>query len=549
MMDTSPRRELTKCFPSAANSELTWRHRRSARGIYSNESILAMTVEYVEPTSLSEQKTPLSEESETRISIEEADETPIWKRIREEAFSVATFLLFVVLFYVGTASVLHKNPIFPFSGNNSEASAAGLPQDYSQKYVATILSVVIFLLASLASGCLVDLCKLPSLLGMLVIGIALRNIGGVSDVLFVENSVGIFIRKFAFVVILLRGGLGLDAGTLRRMKGTCLRLAFLPCTVEATVVALAAKLFLDLDFIYGFLLGFILAAVSPAVVVPGMLDIRDRGLGLKAGVSTLVTAAASIDDVYAITAFSLVLSLAMNSGDQSTWGLVLSVVRAPFEVIIGVIIGIVGGSVLCYLPPATSQRHFFRVVLLLSLASTLMFGSIALEAETVGPIAVLVAAFVVPFKWRDDLKKGETKTIEENALARMWNFCLQPLLFTLIGYQLDFSLLGRELLLSGSLVLTFGLSARIAVAYFAALGSGLNKKERLYVAFSWLPKATVQAALAPVVLDYVNQNPEKEPIRPVGTTILTIAVLSILLTAPVGAFLMRFTASKLLKKE
>ncbi|KAK0428981.1 hypothetical protein QR680_011120 [Steinernema hermaphroditum] len=494
----------------------------------------------------SELKTLQSSE-ETRISVEDGSGSPFQKRFQKTTISVASFLLFSAFIYVGVTTVLHKSPINPFAPVNSTNSTNS---DEVYRYGDTILSVAIFLLASLASGFVVDLCRLPPLLGMLLVGIVLKNIAATSEVLYVENSVGIFIRKFAFLVILLRGGMGLDARTLMRMKGACLRLAFLPCTIEAVAVALAAKVLLGLNIIFGFVLGFILAAVSPAVVVPGMLDIRDRGLGVRAGVPTLVTAAASIDDVYAITAFSLALSMAFSSGDNTLWGLIFNIIRAPIEVLFGVVFGVLGGVVLWYLPsPEALQRHFLRVALLLAMATTFMFGSISADAETVGPIAVLVAAFVVPFKWSADLVEGQTKTVEEEALAQMWNFCLQPLLFTLIGYQLDLSLLSSSLLLSGFLVLAAGLTVRLLAAFFAALGSGLNKKERLYVAFSWLPKATVQAALAPVVLDYVNANPEMESLRSVGTTILTIAVLSILLTAPVGAFLMRFTASKLLRRD
>uniref|UniRef100_A0A1I8AI17 Na_H_Exchanger domain-containing protein n=1 Tax=Steinernema glaseri TaxID=37863 RepID=A0A1I8AI17_9BILA len=503
----------------------------------------------------------LASSGQTRIPIEECDGSVVAKRLWREVISVASFLLFSALLYLAITSVLHKSPLNPFAKNNST-----LDSNTSREvmcYGDTVLSIALFLLLSLAAGFFAQICKLPPLLGMvtcyafsspvlgmLLVGIVLRNMETTVSVLYVDNSVGVFLRKFAFLVILLRGGMGLDARTLMRMKGACLRLAFLPCTIEAISVALAAKLLLGLDIVLGFVLGFILAAVSPAVVVPGMLEIRDRGLGVRAGVPTLVTAAASIDDVYAITCFSLALSMAMNPGDHSLWGTVFSIVRAPVEVLFGVVFGVLGGALLWVLPsPNSPQRHFLRTLLLLAMATSFMFGFVAMGAETIGPIAVLVAAFVVPFKWRADLSEEQTKTEEEEALAKMWNFCLQPLLFTLIGFQLDLSLLSSSLLVSGLLVLLIGLLLRLLTAFFAAFGSGLNKKERLYVAFSWLPKATVQAALAPVVLDYVNGDPEMEPLRSAGTTILTISVLSILVTAPVGAFLMRFTASRLLRRD
>lgn len=170
--------------------------------------------------------------------------------------------------------------------------------------VVTVLAIIV--------GTLVSYLKLPPLLGMLLAGLVVKNIPGVDFDKYWTVTSG-HLRGLALVVILMRAGLGLDPVALKKLSGVVLRLAFTPCTVEATAVAVSSHLLLGLPWLWGFMLGFVMAAVSPAVVVPCLLKIQNQGYGVEKGIPTLVIAAASVDDVLAISAFTILLGVAFKS--------------------------------------------------------------------------------------------------------------------------------------------------------------------------------------------------------------------------------------------
>ncbi|VDM39383.1 unnamed protein product [Toxocara canis] len=328
---------------------------------------------------------------------------------------------------------------------------------------------------------------------MLITGIFLRNMGFVE--LFLLKEWGMALRKTAFVVILLRGGLGLDSNALKRLKGVCFRLSFIPCSVEAITIAITSYAIFRFSWLFAFALGFVLAAVSPAVVIPAMLRIAKRGYGVASGVPTVVIAAAAIDDVYAIAGFGAFISAAFSKG-----GIAWTVVRAPIEAVIGVMIGGIVGVILWYIPNDHGRVHFTRVVLLIQIGTTSMFGTEALGFTSVGPIAVVVSALVAALRWKKqhvNEKQGAT-LIEEDALATLWDFVLQPMLFTSIGFELDIA----------------------------------------------------KAALSPIVLDMATMEPIKDENHlKAGLIILTVGVLSILISASLGALFINFFAPLLLSKD
>nr|CDJ82541.1 Cation H+ exchanger domain containing protein [Haemonchus contortus] len=347
-----------------------------------------------------------------------------------EVSSCCAYLLFVVLAFVTCNSVIETS-----MQNKSLSDALAVPK--SADYALSIYSLVVIVSLGVVIGYITQLCRLPSLLGMLVVGIALRNEPAISEHLFVVKEWSVVLRRIAFVVILLRGGLSLDVDAIRRLKGACVRLALVPCSVETVVVAVAAKLIFGMDIIFGVLLGAVLAAVSLAVVIPALLDASKAGYGVRVGVPSLVIAAASLDDVYAISIFSLALSLLFSSGTNME----MTILAAPVEVFSGI-----------------------------------FFGS--------------------------------------------------------------------------AMVLGIGLFFRFIASILAVFVTNLTIRERLFVAVAWMPKATVQAALAPVVLDMArSKDGVDRTYVDNGIVIFTVAVLSILITAPVGAFLIRLATPLLLTKD
>ncbi|RCN44137.1 transporter, CPA2 family [Ancylostoma caninum] len=402
-----------------------------------------------------------------------------------EVSSCLSYLIFVLLGAITCHVVLGPLPHHLHTSPEKPDSILG-----RENYVLSVYSLGIIIAVGVVTGYLAQLGRLPSLLGMLLTGIVLRNVTGSIVNVSVIKEWSVVLRRTAFVVILLRGGLSLDANAVRRLKGACLRLSIIPCTVETFVVAIAARIIFGMDIIFGIALGAVLAAVSPAVVIPALLDATKNGYGVRAGVPSLVIAAASLDDVYAITIFSLAISFVFPSGNS----VLLTILGAPAEVFAGAFFGAVMGFVLHVVPRKTAQNvHLVRLALLFAFSAAFLFGTIKLRVDGAGAIGVLVAAFVSGHKWK---KEGELP--EEEYLAIMWHHVFQPLLFGLIGLELSFD----------------------------------------------------TAALAPVVLE-TAQARTSSPHSYIenGTFILTMAILSILITAPLGALAIRLATPALLMKD
>uniref|UniRef100_A0A914YEQ2 Cation/H+ exchanger domain-containing protein n=1 Tax=Panagrolaimus superbus TaxID=310955 RepID=A0A914YEQ2_9BILA len=224
-----------------------------------------------------------------------------------------------------------------------------------------------------------------------------------------------------------------------KLKGTCVMLAFLPCTFEAFTVGLLSMLFFKISFSFGLLLGFVLATVTTAVTVPAMLELQKKNLGTDQGISTLINAAASIDDVYAITWFSLILSsITSGSGENGdSTSPIWTIALAPIEVLAGIVLGCILGGILWICPSSElSNIKIRRMSLLLSFSSAALFGMDYLGYETVGPFAVLVLSFIAALRWNKQQQNSKT-LMEEEILENEWKYFGLPILFCLIGYQLD----------------------------------------------------------------------------------------------------------------
>ncbi|XP_037084502.1 sodium/hydrogen exchanger 9B2-like [Pollicipes pollicipes] len=404
-----------------------------------------------------------------------------------------------------------------------------------------IFGVLCVVVLSLAAGWLVERLRLPPLLGMLIMGIVLANVPGLSGVATaVKESTSSLLRNVALMVILTRAGLGLDAGALRRLSLVVVRLAFTPCLSETLTVGIAAHLLLGMPWIWSFMLGFVLAAVSPAVVVPCLLALQEQGYGVAKGVPTLVMAAASIDDVLAISGFGVLFGICFSQG-----ALTDKLLSGPLEVLLGLSYGVSLGVLLWFLPGADNrQLPLLRLVLITCLGLLALFGSQAVGCSGAGALGALTLSFVAGHGWRQRGWTGDTNPVSE-AYGILW-FVFQPILFGLIGAEIRVDALKADTVGFGLLTLAIGLTVRIIVSFFVVMGGGLTVKERLFVAVAWLPKATVQAAIGPVALDYARLHaPTPENIA-LGEQVVAIAVLVILVTAPIGAAAIMLSAPRLL---
>jgi len=366
-----------------------------------------------------------------------------------------------------------------------------------------------------------------------------------------DPSISRTLRSICLTVILLMAGLELDPVALMKLSGMVVRATFIPCFVEAITVAVCANLLLGFPWTVGFMLGFVLAAVSPAVIIPCLMSLSQRGLGVAKGIPTLVIAACSADDVVAISGFGIFLGLTFSKGSP-LWKLIL---HGPIEVIIGVSFGVFWG-ILAQWIPNKEHRHvaFFRWLVLLGGGIVALFGAHLIHYDGAGGLATIIMAFVAGMQWRRE-GWGDHNPVTKT-FKRMW-IILEPVIFALIGTEIQIDKINMSTLGLSIALLLIALVVRMIGTYFAVCGGELTVKEKIFMAFAWLPKATVQAALGPIFLDNVlKQTPEqwkllgdKEEWTNMGNDILTLAVLSILITAPIGAVCILGLGPKLLESN
>ncbi|OQV23204.1 Mitochondrial sodium/hydrogen exchanger 9B2 [Hypsibius exemplaris] len=392
--------------------------------------------------------------------------------------------------------------------------------------------------------------RLPGLLGMLVAGFLLQNVPGIRAATSITPAWSSSLRSIALVIILLRAGLGLDIVVLRRLSKSVASVAFVPSTIESCAVAVASHFILGFDWLWSFVLGYLLTAVSPAVLVPSMLALQENGLGVDKGVPTLLVAASSIENVYAIEVFSVLMSVGF-----STTSLTMQILQAPIEIVIGVSYGLATGVLFWFFPHnGHPSKSAYRFIILLGAGLTAVFGGNALKYSGAGPLATLIMAFIAGYEWRKSDAPSHKEVAEK--LAKLWRY-FQPVLFGLIGAAVSIEKIRPETVGLGIAVIFIGVLVRFFVTPFATLGANLNWKEKMFASIAWFPKATVQATLGSKVYDYTTlvlstqtvPDPYLLRVQQIGIQMLTIAVLCIVITAPLGALGITFTQNRLLQKK
>ena len=383
-------------------------------------------------------------------------------------------------------------------------------------------------------GLLVDFAfrkmHIPGLVGMMLVGVVL----GPCVLALLDPGLLAFsadMRMMALIVILLRAGFELHKDTLRRVGVQALLLSCVPATLEALAVTALGPRLLGLTYLESAILGTVLGAVSPAVVVPLMLDFQARRTGTAKGIPTLVIAASSIDDVFVIVIFSSLLGL--YTGQRGN--LALKLAGIPVAIVTGILAGLAIGWVLYRLFRRFNPRATKRLLVILGMSIVLV--GVEKPAEEFLPFAALLAVMAIG---AIILEKSEHMAHEiSDKLAKIWVFA-QIMLFTLVGAQVDVRVAWQAGLAGGALV-GLALLARSLGTWLCLLGSNLTPSERFFVVIAYLPKATVQAAIggAPLVA-LQAAGLETGP----GQIILAVAVLSILLTAAPGAWLSAWAGNR-----
>ena len=377
------------------------------------------------------------------------------------------------------------------------------------------LSLALIILFALLFGRFFDNLKLPSLLGMLLIGILLGPYGFdliSQDILNISSD----LRMIALIVILIRAGLGIEKDTLKKVGIPAVKLSFIPGLMEGTAVIFAAIYLLNFEFVEAGILAFIIAAVSPAVVVPQMLSLIEQQKGAVKGVPTLVLTGASVDDVVAITIFSAFLSI--YGGQQIN--VFRQALNVPLAIIFGIIFGTAIALFLIYIFKKYHIRDTKKALLILSFG--ILMNSLEHFLEGIIPIATLLGIMVIGFVIQERYSVlGKRLSSKFN---KIWVFA-ELMLFVLIGAEVNIQL-AFESGLIGLVIIAIGLSARSIGVLISLAGTNLNLKERGFCVLAYTPKATVQAAIGAIPLAAGVAS---------GELILALAVLSIVVTAPLGA--------------
>lgn len=421
----------------------------------------------------------------------------------------------------------------------------------------TVFDLLEVLICGTVAGKLVANVGLPPLFGQLLMGFLLKNV--IPDQLNgLSASLNSMLRSVALAIIMLRAGLGLDFAMLRKSSVSTLVLATGPCIGEATTIAVLANImFPGMSWPFCFMLGFCIADVSPAVTTPILLDLNIQKRGTAKGVPTILLAAGSVNSVMAIVFYKIVEEFAW-SGSISAEN-VISIVGVKFFLQIfgvGGGVGWVMGKFTRFLWLFTEDKTArFSILFLMAMLSLFGFKLVGMGGG--GVLAVLMMATTI----HNSLSEEELETVEKpvgSILGQAWSSCGAVLLFTLLGASLDASKLSPQLVGMGVMLVVLGLVGRSITLFFTLfLFPQWGVKEKLYSMVAWCPKATVQAALATAALDFITVQiksgvfDETDPVvlqyLDNAMVILTTAILSIIMTAPLFAVLMVQLAPRLLE--
>ena len=397
-----------------------------------------------------------------------------------------------------------------------------------------LTSLAFIFLAGLAMAGICGRLGLPRIIGMLFTGILLGpNVFNLLDssILLISPQ----LRQMALIIILLKAGLSLNLSDLRQVGRPAVMMSFVPASFEILAFLLFGPFILGISRVEAALLGSVLAAVSPAVVIPRMVQLMEEKYGTDKSIPQMIMAGASCDDIFVIVLFSTFLGMAQGGSVRAA-----DFLNIPFSIVLGILLGAVFGYGLSrFFETAYEKKHYIRnsmkVVIVLGMSFLLMSVEAWLEdvVSVSGLLAVVSMACMIKIKSAPIVSKRLSEKF-----GKLW-VAAEVMLFVLVGAAVDI----RYTLGAGAaavLMIAIALGFRAVGVCLCLAGTKLNRRERLFGIIAYLPKATVQAAIGSVPLAAG---------LPCGQLVLSVAVLSILITAPLGAVGMDLTYRKFLEKE
>ncbi len=395
-------------------------------------------------------------------------------------------------------------------------------------------SLALILIVGLAMGTICEKIKLPRIIGMLITGIVLGPyVLDLFDPSILSTSAEL--RKIALIIILLKAGLSLNLSDLKKVGRPAVMMSFVPASFEIIGYIIFAPIILGINRVEAAVMGAVLGAVSPAVVVPRMVQLMEEKYGTDKSIPQMILAGASCDDIFVIVLFTTFLGMAQ--GEKAS---VMEFVNIPISIVLGVIAGVAAGFILYFIFETAYKhkrciRNSAKLIIILGVSFLLVTVEGRLEGKVAlsGLLAVVSMACVLKIKCT-----GSVSQRLSAKFGKLW-IAAEVILFVLVGAAVDI----RYTLEAGGtavLMIFAALIFRAAGVMLCTVKTGFTWKERLFCVIAYLPKATVQAAIGSVPLAAGLE---------CGKIILSVAVMAIIITAPLGAFGMDISYKKLLKKE
>lgn len=391
-----------------------------------------------------------------------------------------------------------------------------------------LTSIALILLMGLLIGWVFSKLKLPNLLGMIIVGILLspHALNLLDDSIITISSE---LRQIALVIILTRAGLSLDVSDLKRVGRPAILMCFVPACIEIIGTILFAPIFLGVSLLEAAVIGSVIAAVSPAVIVPRMIKLIDEGYGKSKSIPQLVLASAAVDDVFVIVMFTAFTGLAKTGSMEIT-----SFLQIPISILLGIVLGACIGFVLVLYFKKFHMRDSVKIMIILSISFLLLELETRLQGyiPISGLLAIMSMGIVIKQKYNILAQRLAAK------YNKLW-LGAEVFLFVLVGATVDLKYVASAGL-SAVLLIVAVLLFRMFGVFISLLKTNLSKEERLFCMIAYMPKATVQAAIGAIPLSMGIS---------CGNIVLTVAVLSILITAPLGAILVDNLYKRLLQKD
>ncbi|CAP34933.2 Protein CBG17198 [Caenorhabditis briggsae] len=448
---------------------------------------------------------------------------------------IVTFLIIAAGLYVSMVSITGQNflhPLLPVTSNTLNL------QNAANEILHSIISCFMMIVLAVAAGKLVKFVYIPSLIGCMLVGIAMRNVPQFGELFYINEYWQFILRKLSLVVIIIRWGISINVRFIKKNYIFPPILGIGSAFCEAIAICFTACVFFNFPISLGIICGFVVATVSPAVGMPTMLRLKEQGIGTTKNIPDVVPAACCFDNFTSLLIFSVTSSVTYTHD-----AVFATMVKSIGAIVLAAIIGCVIGWLLRWFPKNDNRHtHFARFLVIASSTYAVITSMLVLGYPFPGIVAGLCLCCVSTTQWREDNPKGIKVLVHQ--YDNLWYFVAVPLLFSLVGYTFDFDQLSASDWKTAFVLIAVGCSFRLISAMILSFCGHFNIYEQLILALTLMPKATVQCALAPSLILMTAGFPE---LREQTKLIVYICIIAVMVTSPVVEILLDILGPRILR--